>query len=110
VNALKCRWLANNIGTVPGFFSPEECAAHIALGERLGYEEAPVTTDSGAVFMKDVRNNDRVMLDDAARAVELWQHIAPFVPPRLQKKWQPVGLNERLRFYRYDPGQQFGPN
>src|SRR5271154_6962429 len=94
VNALKCRWLANNIGTVPGFFSPEECAAHIALGERLGYEEAPVTTDSGAVFMKDVRNNDRVMLDDAARAVELWQHIAPFVPPRLQKKWQPVGLNE----------------
>ena len=102
-----CRWLARDIGIVAGFLSAAECEAYIQLGENIGYEEAPVSTAAGMVMIKDVRNNDRVMLDDPQRAAELWQRVRPFVPPRFKKKWQPVGLNERLRFYRYDPGQQF---
>ena len=31
----------------------------------------------------------------------------PGLPKRYRKKWSPVGLNERLRLYRYDVGQQF---
>jgi hypothetical protein len=105
--ALTCRWHAQDIGTIATFLSPAECKAYVRLSETVGYEDAPVSTAEGMVMLKDLRNNDRVMLDDVARAADLWQRIRPFVPPRFKKKWQPVGVNERLRFYRYDVGQQF---
>jgi predicted 2-oxoglutarate/Fe(II)-dependent dioxygenase YbiX len=104
---LACNWLAHDIGTIDGFLSPAECAAYVQHGETLGYEEAPISTERGAVIMKDVRNNDRVILDDPGRAEQLWRRVAPFMPVRFQKKWRPVGVNERFRFYRYDVGQQF---
>jgi predicted 2-oxoglutarate/Fe(II)-dependent dioxygenase YbiX len=56
--------------------------------------------------MKQVRNNDRVMIDDPALAAAIWERLKPHVPERSQF-WTPCGLNERFRFYRYDPGQQF---
>jgi len=106
-STLACRWLARDIGTIAGFLSAAECEAYVRLGESIGYEEAPVSTAAGMVMIKDVRNNDRIMLDDAQRAAGLWQRVRPVVPPRFKNKWQPVGVNERLRFYRYDVGQQF---
>jgi hypothetical protein len=104
---LECRWLARDVGVIPGFLSPAECGAHIANSEAVGYGEAPVTTASGMIMIKDLRNNDRVMVDDPATAGWLYDRLAPVLPPRVNKKWRPCGLNERLRFYRYDPGQQF---
>lgn len=104
---LSIRFLAKDIGTIDGFLSADECESHIANSETQGYDDAPVTTERGAVMMKDVRNNDRVMVDDAECAAALYERLAPFVPARFKKKWRPVGLNERLRFYRYDVGQQF---
>jgi predicted 2-oxoglutarate/Fe(II)-dependent dioxygenase YbiX len=47
------------------------------------------------------------MLDDKDRTEVLWQRVRAFLPQIFRKKWCPVGLNERLRFYRYDVGQQF---
>ena len=38
-------------------------------------------------------------------ADELWQKICLLVPN--MEGWEPVGLNERFRFYRYEFGQQF---
>jgi hypothetical protein len=58
-------------------------------------------------MMKDVRNNDRVMIDDPERALALYQRLSQHLAARFQNKWTPVGLNERLRLYRYDVGQQF---
>ena len=100
-------WSADNIGTIAGFFSADECDAYIRLGEATGFEEAPITTSRGMTMMKDVRNNDRVMIDDPARAQALYQRLACHLGQRFQNKWTPVGLNERLRLYRYDVGQQF---
>jgi predicted 2-oxoglutarate/Fe(II)-dependent dioxygenase YbiX len=104
---LSIRWHAKDIGTIDGFFTPQECSEAIAFSEGRGYADAPVTTNAGMVMMKDVRNNERVMLDDPARAQTLFSKISPFVPVPHPRKWVPVGLNERLRFYRYDVGQQF---
>ena len=104
---LKLRWLAKDIGIIPDFLSAEECAAFIRFSEDKGYGEAPVTTAFGMVMMKDVRNNDRVMVDDAAEAARLHARARPFLPPKIHEKWRPCGLNERLRFYRYDRRQQF---
>jgi hypothetical protein len=100
-------WRAKNIATIAGFLSAAECDDYIALGEATGFEDAPITTSRGMIMMKDVRNNDRVMIDDPARALSLYQRIAGDLAPRFQKKWWPVGFNERLRLYRYDIGQQF---
>lgn len=72
----------------------------------MGFEPALINTNSGQQRYADVRNNDRAFLDDAARASELWQRIANDVPP-IVEGWKAVGLNERMRFYRYDPGQRF---
>ena len=101
------RWLAQDIGVVSGFMSSEECDQYINFSEQLGYEEAAVSTELGMVMMKDIRNNDRVIVDDSEKAAELYERINESVPARFKKKWTSVGLNERLRLYRYDVGQQF---
>lgn len=103
----KFTWSAHNIGTMAGFLSAAECDDNIQFGESKGFEDAPVSTGQGMVIMKDVRNNDRVMFDDPERAQALYERLAVHLSPRFQKKWTPVGLNERLRLYRYDVGQLF---
>ncbi|MGJ4945376.1 2OG-Fe(II) oxygenase [Bradyrhizobium sp. HKCCYLS1011] len=101
------RWRAKNVGTIEGFLSLGECDDYVRFGEAIGFTEAPISTSEGMIMMEDVRNNDRVMIDDAARAQALYQRLSGHLAPRFQKTWVPVALNERLRLYRYDIGQQF---
>jgi hypothetical protein len=100
-------WLTGEIGTISGFLSLAECDEYIQWGEATGFEEATVTTASGMLMMKRVRNNDRVMVDDPERAQALYHRLAAHLAPRFQRIWVPIALNERLRVYRYDVGQQF---
>jgi 2OG-Fe(II) oxygenase superfamily len=104
---LTCSWLAKNVCVIPDFLSAEECLDLIGASESKGYEDAPITTALGMVMQKDVRNNDRVMVDDVAAAGQLYDRAEPLLPPRLNEEWRVCGLNERLRFYRYDVGQKF---
>lgn len=99
--------VSDSIFTVHGLLSPQECDEYIALAESTGFADAPVTTAGGPVLMPDVRNNERVMLDDPARAADLWRRLRPWVDTIHYSGFRPVGVNERLRFYRYDPGQAF---
>jgi hypothetical protein len=99
-------WIGNGVFTVAEFLSAAECDDLVALSESLGYDEAPLSTSLGAVMRKDIRSNDRVVLDNSERAANLWQRARDFVPHRYQGR-NAVGLNERMRFYRYGPGQQF---
>ncbi|MGE3806506.1 MAG: 2OG-Fe(II) oxygenase [Gemmataceae bacterium] len=88
------------------FLTAEECRHFIDMGERLGFSDAPVTTALGPVMRKDYRDNARVMLDDAALA-QTWYERARDLLVDDWMGWQPCGLNERFRFYRYDVGQRF---
>ena len=101
------KWIAKDVGVIRNFLSQQECADYIDLSESKGYADAPVTAAQGMVMMKDVRNNDRVMFEDFERSSALFERVRSFLPPRFKKKWNPVGVNERLRVYRYDVGQQF---
>src|SRR5947209_18432507 len=74
------------------FLSPEECEHFIALSEGAGYEGASITTGTGFVMRKDIRNNDRVIRDDPALAELLWARVLPFLPADWFG-WGPVGLN-----------------
>lgn len=94
------------IGTVEGILSAEECAAHIGRAERAGFDPAPIVTAFGEAVRDDVRNNSRVMVDDAELAARLWARAAEHVPVFLKGR-QAIGLNERFRTYRYRPGQRF---
>jgi predicted 2-oxoglutarate/Fe(II)-dependent dioxygenase YbiX len=92
--------------TVDGVMTDAECAALVAEIDRRGPTAAPVTTSRGMVMMPDVRNNERVILDDDVLAKRLWARVAGAMPERLFAR-RPVGANERFRCYRYQPGQQF---
>ena len=95
-----------SIFTVHNFLTREQCGEYIRLTEARGYTSAPITTAHGPVHRPDIRNNTRVMYDDATATDDLWKLAAPCL-----EEWdasrQPLGLNERLRFYRYDVNQQF---
>jgi hypothetical protein len=99
-------WITDEIFTVAGFCTAAECEALIRLGESRGFGDAPLTTPMGPVLDRDVRNNSRVMLDDPNLAEAWWQRARDYVPSKLAGQ-RAVGLNERFRFYRYEPGQAF---
>ena len=97
--------------TISDFLMPEECKAYIATSESRGYAPAPLTTSRGPVMDTNVRSNHRVMLDDPAVAKGLWNRVRQLVP-QVALDWedvpcQAVGLNERLRFFRYEKNQKF---
>jgi hypothetical protein len=97
-------WRADNIETIAGFLSAAECDDYVRLGEDIGFEDATMFAPRG---VKDLRNNDRVIIDDPERAHALYERLSRHLPPSFQHGWVPVGLNERLRLYRYDVGQLF---
>jgi prolyl 4-hydroxylase len=91
------------------FLTPEACDAFIERSEQLGYADAPVNTSFGPLLRKDVRDNQRVLLDDPNLAAAWWERAKGFLVEEWFG-WRAVGLNERFRFYRYDPGQCFAPH
>lgn len=99
-------YYSDDVFTVSEFLTPAECEDHIRLTESIGYGLAPINSIFGPAFRPEIRNNERVMLDDPERAAALWARAKVWAPQRLGQ-WHTVGLNERFRFYRYDPGQQF---
>jgi hypothetical protein len=101
--------LADGIFTLEKVLTLEECCEYITFTEAKGYEDAPITTASGFAMRPDIRNNARVIVDDVERADLLWQRIRDAVPAFLKGR-QAIGLNERFRFYRYDPGERFAPH
>lgn len=99
----------DSLFVIHDFFTPEECDEHIAISEAQGYDDAPITTASGFVMRKDVRNNTRVIIDDSDLAARLFERSRPFLPSRVGS-WYLHEFNERFRYYRYDVGQTFRPH
>ena len=87
------------------FLSGEECVALIRRSEGLIYEPGTVAD----VVIEDVRNNERVLVDDVTLAADLFSRAESFLPAVIEG-YGLVGFNERWRFYRYQPGQTFRPH
>lgn len=109
---------------IDDLLSADECAREIARMEHLGPDVATINAGGGRMVLNtNVRNNDRVIFDDAPFAAELFtrlQSVIPespkgvaglgsFVDPE-DEKARAVGLNERFRAYRYSAGQRFAPH
>lgn len=103
-------FIPERLFTLSNVLSPQECAEYIADSENMGYTPAGLTVGRDEYMMvPGVRNNERVILDDQKRAADLWHRIAEYVPATIDN-WTAGRLNERLRFYRYDPDQRFAPH
>jgi len=101
--------LSPYIFTVPDFLSPKECQFWIERTEAGGYEEALVNWGGKQVKITSVRNNERFMLDDHALERQMWERVKDYVPQTVGNMTA-CGLNERFRFYKYQPGHRFKPH
>ena len=84
-------------------FSEETCTRIMRLIETRGYERALLNT----TLRNDFRQSDRCMIDSAEATELLWSRVKDFIPPehrliRDKGLWRAVGLNDRLRFLRYE--------
>ena len=98
---------------IEGILTREECEALIQVTEGKGYQKAQINSGQGYQYMNlDKRNSDRSIIDSVQVANVFWERIKPFIPEGLYKKQdaQALGINERLRFLRYDKGGYFKPH
>ena len=95
-----------NVILLESFLSQNECDSLIGMTEKIGYSDALIISDGKQILAKEIRNNKRVILDDHDLAMKLWSKVATYLPDKMDG-CNPVGLNERFRFYRYEPNQMF---
>ena len=100
------RELRDGAFLINNLLTPQECCELIDLSEATGYRPASISSAGSATVVPELRNNDRVMIVDFELAARLWRLAKPFVPASLDGRLV-VGLNERLRFYRYTRGHRF---
>ncbi|EGC34307.1 hypothetical protein DICPUDRAFT_153517 [Dictyostelium purpureum] len=92
---------------IENVFTEKECKEWIDLTEKQGYEKALVNIGYGRQkLMTNIRNNERCIIDSEEMADKLYQRIKNYIPETISN-CKKVSLNERLRFLRYHPGQEF---
>lgn len=98
-------------------FTVDECETIIEESEARGYEQALVNTGRTEILDTSYRNSSRNIYDCEALADEIYSRIRAHLPSEGSfgyyetcRPWVCEGLNERLRFLRYDPGDFFAPH
>eukprot|EP00658_Telonema_sp_P-2_P042815 TRINITY_DN3079_c0_g1_i1.p1 TRINITY_DN3079_c0_g1~~TRINITY_DN3079_c0_g1_i1.p1 ORF type:complete len:280 (-),score=62.00 TRINITY_DN3079_c0_g1_i1:230-1069(-) len=93
-----------------GVLSEEQCTQMIAGVNDKGFTPALVNIGMGRQqLMSDYRDGHRIIVDSPEMAAWIFERIKDGLPAEFDGK-QLVGLNERLRFLCYVPGQQFAPH
>ena len=87
--------------SVDDVYTEAECRDFIDFIER----SSPTLATNNPLY----RDQDRVIKDDPEIAEELFRRLCPHLPERISSL-RLVGLNERLRMYRYRAGQRFEPH
>lgn len=96
--------------TLDGVLTQEECSSLISYSESVGYEQALLNVGNGEqVLDTDIRKSSRCMIDDVDLAQKLFERVRELLPSSWKGK-RIQGLNERLRFLRYAPGDYFAPH
>ncbi|PQJ17007.1 prolyl hydroxylase family protein [Nonlabens tegetincola] len=103
---MEVKYHSEKIWTIDNFLTEKECEELILISEQKGYEEATVSLASGAKMMKGIRNNSRLIHTDKNLADKYWDKLTGFYPEKIDDN-KATGLNERFRFYKYEPEQRF---
>jgi prolyl 4-hydroxylase len=86
-----------------------ECAQLIDRIRSTGTELATINTTRGVKIDAQIRNNRRVIFDDAEWANDLLDRVKDRIPQEIHGMIL-AGANERLRCYEYLPGHRFAPH
>lgn len=98
--------LPGNVFVLKGVLSPEECQQYIKYSQDLGFKPATIKLEndkSEEIFAADVRNNDRVVIENDEVANLLWNRIQQHIPPQFAQQddgAHAVAISNVLRFYR----------
>jgi hypothetical protein len=99
---------------VKNVFSREECAVMVQETESKGYEVSLLNIGGGKQLLDaDRRRSSCCTIDNPDQAAEIWDRVKEHVPVIWDHHgalWEVVGLNERLWFLRYSPGDYFAPH
>jgi len=88
-----------------------ECRDLIRRTEDQGYEPALLNVGPGRQeLVTDVRKSERCIIDSVETASWIWERIRENIPDVWKNYFKVVGLNERLRFLKYGPGEYFAPH
>jgi hypothetical protein len=79
----------DKVVVIHGFLSGEECAALIRRSEDLRYEPGTVSD----IVIEEIRNNERVLVDDLSLAADLFHRAEPLLPAVIDGHGL-VGFNE----------------
>ena len=93
--------------TVDDALPSDDCAAYVEKMRHGLAEVAPIVGLDGPEVDLEVRNNTRVMWDDADEANRLVKRLGSSIPRSFQDELL-VGGNPRLRLYRYASGEHHG--
>lgn len=97
------------VWTVDDVLSPDHCDALRARCEQGAWLAATVNRADGRAVDTRVRNNHLVLVDDAPLARDLLERLRPHLPATLMRM-SLTGIKERMRCYRYEPGEYFAPH
>ena len=104
---------------IPNLRTPDECSEEIRRSNALGFEDQAFRGEERT----EIRS--RVSIDDVSAAGALWLKLAGKLPPLSRfyvdglkpdpyvadlSAFAPVGVNQRLRYYKYSGGQRFAPH
>lgn len=110
------------IVTLSQLVNAAECDALLARAEERGWNQSPPSGGGhGRTGTEDARTNKFCVLHDATIADELWTRVRRYLPPDLTHipyntylnsstrgaEWKPVGVVDKLRFYKYEVGDEF---
>jgi prolyl 4-hydroxylase len=113
--------LNEEIFRVDSFLTDKECRALIESAEKDGFKPSPLSGGGhGRTGREDARTNQFTVIPDHKLADTWFKRIRPFVPDDLTfipsspyfgekggAEWKPVGLVERLRYYKYESGNEY---
>ncbi len=82
---MKIERLGAGVFTIEGFLSLAECEKLISESEETGFELATINAISGPEINKEIRNNERLILDDSELAHHLFHRAEPYLPKEIDE-------------------------
>jgi len=95
--------------TVDDVLSEAECDGLLDRYRDGPWLEATVNRAEGRAVDRSIRNNHLALVDDAELSARLLERLRASLPERLMQMTL-SGIKERMRCYRYVPGEHFGPH
>lgn len=103
VNLQRKALYPGRVWVVENFLNASECAAWVAHGERIGFDNV----SHPATYEMAFRDNGRIECTETLVAANIWQRLCRMLPNGVANG-RPVACHSKIRVYRYERGQRFG--